>query len=67
MINTKEQTVLDEIIDAFEGGNMETQSSVLDYRIDLYFHDYNLAMEKDECGHNQRNIDDEIKKQKAML
>ena len=38
-INAKEQTVLVAIIDAFEGENMQTQYSVLGYRIDLYFYD----------------------------
>ena len=39
-----------------------TQYSVLGYRIDLYFHDYNLAIEVDE----NRNIDHEIQRQKAL-
>ena len=33
---------------------MLTQHSVLSYRIDLYFHDYRLAIEVDEYGHNDR-------------
>ena len=37
---TKEQSVLRSIMDAFEGENMQTQYSVLGYRIDLYFHGY---------------------------
>ena len=53
-------------MDAFEGENMQTQYSVLGYRIDLYFHDYKLAIEVDEKGHNNRNIDHEIKRQKAI-
>ena len=40
VINTKEQTVLKSIKDAFEGKDMQTQHSVLGYRIDLYFHKY---------------------------
>ena len=32
----------------------------------LYFHDYNLAIETDENGDNDRIIDYEIKKQKAI-
>lgn len=66
MINTKEQTVLGAITDAFEGENMETQYSVLSYRNDLYFNNYKLAIQVDEFGHSDRNIDDEIKKQKAI-
>ena len=38
---------------------------MLGYRIDLYFHDYKLAIEIDENGHSNRNIDYEIKRQKA--
>ena len=45
---------------------MQTQYSVLGYRIDLYFHDYKLAVEDDENGHKDRNIDHEIKTQKAL-
>ena len=39
---------------------MQTQYSVLGYRIDLYFDDYRLAIEVDELGHNDRNNDDEV-------
>ena len=48
LINTKEQTVINSIKDAFEGEDMQTQYSVLGYRIDLYFHKYKLAIEVDE-------------------
>ena len=33
---TKEQSILKSVMDAFEGENMQTQYSVLGYRIDLY-------------------------------
>ena len=36
------------------------------YRIDLYFQDYKLAIETDENRHRNRNIDYEIKRQKAI-
>ena len=65
VINTKEQTVIGAIKDAFEGENMQTQFTVLGYRIDLYFHKYKLAIEVDELGHNDRNIDYEIQRQRA--
>ena len=48
MINTKEQTVINSIKDGFEGEDMQTQYSVLGYRINLYFHEYKLAIEVDE-------------------
>ena len=57
VINFKEKTVLESIKDAFEGEDMQTQYTVIGYRIDLYFHEYKLAIEVDELGHNDRNID----------
>ena len=45
---------------------MQTQYTVLGYRIDLYFHKYKLAIEVDELGHNDRNIDYEIQRQQAL-
>ena len=41
---------------------MQTQYNVLSYRIDLYFHDYQLALEIYENGHSDRNIDYEIQR-----
>ena len=63
---TKEQSVLKSVVDAFEGENVLTQYSALGYRIHLYFNDYKLAVEVDEKGHEDRNIDHEIKRQKAL-
>ena len=45
---------------------MQTQYSILGYKIDFYFHEYKLAIEVDELGHNDRNIDYEIQRQKAI-
>ena len=42
---------------------MQTQYTVIGYRIDLYFHEYKLAIEVDELGHNDRTIDYEIQRQ----
>ena len=67
VINTKEQTVINSIKDAFEGENMQTQYTALNYRIDLYFHKYKLAIEVDELGHNDKNIDNEIQRQQALV
>ena len=66
VINTKEQTAINSIKDTFEGEDMQTQYTVLGYRIDLYFHKYKLAIEVDELGHNDRNIDCEIQRQKEL-
>ena len=45
---------------------MQTQYSVLGYRIDLYFHKYKLAIQVDELGHADKNINKEIERQKAL-
>ena len=66
IINTKKQTIINSIKDTFEGENIQTQYSVLGYRIDLYFHEYKLAIEVDELGHTNRNINNEIERQKAL-
>ena len=66
VINTKEQTIINSIKNTFEGENIQTQYSVLGYRIDLYFHEYKLAIEVDELGHTNRNINNEIERQKAL-
>ena len=66
VINTKKQTVINSIKDAFEGEDMQTQYTILGYRIDLYFYKYKLAIEVDELGHNDRYIDYEIQRSKAL-
>ena len=66
VILTKEQSVLTAMMISTERENMHTQYKVLRYSIDLYFHDYKLAIEIDENGNSDRNIDQEIKRQKAI-
>ena len=66
MINAKEQTVLKSIKDAFQEEAMPTQYSVLGYRIDLYFHKHKVAIEVDELRHADRNLGNEIERQKAL-
>ena len=58
--------MLESIKDDFEGEDTQTQYTVTDYRIDLYFHEYKLAKEEDELGHNDRNIDYKIQRQRAI-
>ena len=60
----KEQSVLKTTLGNLEGENMETQYSVLNYRVDLYFHDNELTIEVDEKGHKDRNKDYEKQIQK---
>ena len=65
-IKTKEETIINSIKAAFEGENIQAQYSVLGYRIDLYFHEYKFAIEVDQLGHADRNIDNEIERQKTL-
>ena len=66
VINPKEQLVINSIKDVFEGEDIQTQYSVLSYRIDLYFHKYKLATEVDELGHADRKVNNEIERQRAL-
>ena len=66
MINTKEQAVLKSIKDAFEREDMQTRYSVLGYRIDIYFPKHKIAIEVDELGHTDKNLSNEIERQKAL-
>ena len=45
---------------------MQTQYTVIGYRIDLYFHKHKLAIEVDELGHADRNMNNEIERQKTL-
>ena len=45
---------------------MQTQYSVLGYKIDLYFHEYQVATNVYKLDHNDRNTDYEIQRQKAI-
>ena len=66
VINTKQQTVLRSIKDAFEEEDVQAQYTVIGYRIDLYFHKHKLAIEVDELGHADRNLNNETQRQKAL-
>ena len=50
----------------FDGEDLQTQYSVLSYRIDLYFHEYKLAIEVDELGHDDGNTYHEIKRERKI-
>ena len=58
--------MLESIKNVFEGEDMQTQYSVLGCRIDLYFQKHKLATEVDELGHADRNLINEIERQKAL-
>ena len=46
---------------------MQTQYSVLGYRIDLYFYKPKVATEVDELRHADRNLSNEIERQRALV
>ena len=66
LIMTKKQSVLTKIMKVFPSEEILLQYSVLSYKIDLYFSNHRLAIEVDEKGHKDRNIDYEIKRQKEL-
>ena len=45
---------------------MQTQHSILGWRIDLYFHKHKLSIEVDELGHFDRYLSNEIERQKTL-
>ena len=49
-----------------EGEDIQTEYGVLNYRIDLYFRKYKLAIEADEFGYSDRNIDYETERRKVI-
>jgi very-short-patch-repair endonuclease len=63
---TKEAETLDAIIKAFTGENMRLQYKVKDYKVDLYFPDYNLCIECDENGHSEYNADADRKRTRII-
>ena len=65
-IMTQEQSVLTKIKEAFSTEEIIFQYSSLGYRIDAYFLKYKLAIAVDGTGHNDRDLESEIERQKAL-
>jgi len=62
-----ENTTISHILDAFDGEEMIQQYSIDNYRIDLYFPKYKLAIECDEHHHNRiKNKEKDIQRQKEI-
>ena len=59
-IMTQEQSILSKIMTLFATEEIILQHNVLGYKTDAYFSKYKLAIEVDEHGHKDRNIDYEI-------
>lgn len=60
---TKEQQILYNIHEIFKGEEMIDQHNVGQYRIDLYFTKYKIAIECDENDHIDRDIEYEKKRE----
>lgn len=63
---SKEQDTIGSITKAFSHLKFKRQFHIGDYKIDLYFPDKKIAIECDELGHEDRNIINEIERQKYI-
>ena len=63
---TQEQSVLSKIKTVFSAEKIIFQYCALGYYIDAYFPKYKLAIEVDEQGLHNRDIAQEIHRQKAL-
>ena len=50
------RAIHDDKLSSFEGESIQTQNNFLCYRVDLYFHDYKLAIEIDENGYSDPDL-----------
>ena len=66
MFLTKEQSVLNKLLEIFLREEMYQQYTVLGYKIDLYFVKYKLAVEIDEYSHKERDSGEEIARENAI-
>jgi len=65
-IDRKEQKYIGMIKEAFRHEHMKTQYSVSNYRIDLFFPKYRIAVECDEHGHRDRDPYEEQKREEHI-
>ena len=65
-IMTQEKSVRTKIMTVFAAEEIFLQYNVLGYRVDAYIPEHKLGIEIDEQGHNDRSIDYETEKQKAI-
>ena len=65
-IMTQEQSILSKIVTLFSAEEINLQYNAAGYRIVAYFPKYKLTIEVGEQGHNNRDIDYEIRRQKAL-
>ena len=65
-IMTQVQLILSKIVTLFPAEKLILRHNILGYKIDAYIPKYELAIETDEQVHNDRDIDYEIERQKAI-
>ena len=65
-IMTQEQSILSKYVTVFAVEEIILQHNVLGHRIDAYFFKHKLAGKVDKQGHNDRDIDYEIERQKPV-
>ena len=63
---TKEEEYINYIMKTFEGEDMVRQYKIENYKVDLYFPKYNLAIECDEHGHSDRDKDYELERENVI-
>ena len=66
MYLNKEDSIEEIIKTVCSGENISLQHSVLSYEINTYFPEHKLAIEIDELGHTDRDINKEIARQTAI-
>jgi len=62
----KESETIGAIMKAFKSEKMRTQYPVYTYKVDLYFPDYDLCIECDENGHDDRSEKEERRRQRRI-
>ena len=63
---TKEQRVLNKLLETFSREEISLQHFVLGYKIDAYFVKYKLAIEINEHNHEQRDNEKELMRENAI-
>ena len=63
---TQEQSILTKVRSIFPNEKIISQHCVLGYRMDTYFPKQKLAIEIDENGHQDRDFEAEIERQKTL-
>ena len=68
VFNTKQQSITEKIKEILQGEDIQTEYKVpgLDYRIDIYFHEYKQSIEGDEFGHCDRDNEYEKERERKL-